>query len=55
MVRLRRQHPITRILINTNVVPDAMPTNNNVPDNILPTGVVLVVGGPPNDDAGWPV
>lgn len=32
-------------------MPDAIPINNNIFD-ILPTGVPLVVGGPPNDDAG---
>lgn len=42
------------MLINTNDVPDAMPTINNVPEMAC-DGVVLVVGGPPSDDAGWPV
>lgn len=54
VLRLWRQHPIISMLINTNDVPDAIPTINNVPE-IACVGVVLVVGGPPSDDAGWPV
>lgn len=53
VLRLWRQHPITSMLINTNDVPDAMPTISNVPD-IAGVGVVLVVGGTPSDDAGSP-
>lgn len=35
-------------------MPDAMPTISKMP--VIPcVGVVLVVGGPPSDDAGWPV
>lgn len=54
VLRLWRQHPIISMLINTNDVPDAMPKISNVPE-IACVGVVLVVGGPPSDDAGWPV
>lgn len=43
------------MLINTNDVPDTIPTINSEPVNILCTGVELVVGGPPSDDAGCPV
>lgn len=53
--RLRRQHPIIKILISTNDAPHVMPTMSSVPDSMLPTGVVLVVGKPPRDEAGWPV
>lgn len=53
-LRLRRQHPIISTLINTNDVPDAMPTISNVPEMAC-VGGVLVVGGPPSDEAGWPV
>lgn len=42
------------MLINTNDVPAAMPTISNVPEMAF-DGVVVVVGGPPSDDAGWPV
>lgn len=50
--RLRRQHPIIKILISTNDAPHVMPTMSSVPDSMLPTGVVLVVGKPPRDEAG---
>lgn len=43
------------MLINTNDVPDTTPTINSEPVNKLCTGVELVVGGPPSDDAGCPV
>lgn len=39
------------MLINTNDVPAAMPTIRSVPEMAF-GGVVLVVGGPPSDDAG---
>lgn len=54
VLRLWRQHPIISMLINTNDVPDAIPTISSVPEMAC-VGVVLVVGGPPSDDAGWPV
>lgn len=53
-LRLWRQHPIISMLINTNDVPDTIPTISNVPDKMPFAGVVLVVGAPPNE-AGWPV
>lgn len=43
------------MLINTKDVPHTTPTINSEPVNILWTGVELVVGGPPSDDAGCPV
>lgn len=53
--RFLKQQPIIKMLSRTSDVPDAMPTINNVPDNMLPAGVVLFVGEPPRDDAGGPV
>lgn len=59
VVRLCRQHPITSMLMRTKTVPEAMPTNNKVPDRVpdrMPAvGVLLVVGVPPKDEAGCPV
>lgn len=51
-VRRCRQQPIAIIFKSTNAAPDATATNSIMPDVLVP-GVLLVVGGPPNDDAGW--
>lgn len=32
-------------------MPEATPTSNSMPD-VLPAGLELAVGGPPNDEAG---
>lgn len=41
-----------RIFKATIVMPDATPTNSSRPE-VPPSGVALVVGGPPRDEAGW--
>lgn len=50
-MRLCRQHPINRMFNKTSAVPDATPTSRSV-SKLPPIGVVLVVTGPPIDEAG---
>lgn len=55
LVRLWRQQPISSTLSRTNEVPETTPIRSSKPDMVVvfPVELEMVVGSPPNEDAGW--